>query len=85
MIAEKWVIRVNTTKFFTELKRRNVYRAAVAYGVIAWFLTHQSKKAVWKRPRQMIASNQTMKPTALPQYDSSVFATRSCRSLSLSR
>ena len=32
MIAEKWVIRVNTTKFFTGLKRRNVYRAAVAYG-----------------------------------------------------
>jgi TolB-like protein len=31
--------RVNPTKFFTELKRRNVYRAAVAYGVVAWFLT----------------------------------------------
>jgi TolB-like protein/Tfp pilus assembly protein PilF len=30
---------VNPTKFFTELKRRNVYRAAVAYGVVAWFLT----------------------------------------------
>jgi len=26
-------------KFFGELKRRNVYRAAVAYGVVAWFLT----------------------------------------------
>ena len=26
-------------QFFTELKRRNVYRAAVAYGVVAWFLT----------------------------------------------
>jgi TolB-like protein/Tfp pilus assembly protein PilF len=25
--------------FFAELKRRNVYRAAVAYGVVAWFLT----------------------------------------------
>jgi TolB-like protein len=25
--------------FFGELKRRNVYRAAVAYGVVAWFLT----------------------------------------------
>src|SRR5207245_5635198 len=25
--------------FFVELKRRNVYRAAVAYGVVAWFLT----------------------------------------------
>jgi TolB-like protein/Flp pilus assembly protein TadD len=31
--------RVNPTNFFTELKRRNVYRAAVAYGVVAWFLT----------------------------------------------
>ena len=32
-------LRVNPTKFLTELKRRNVYRAAVAYGVVAWFLT----------------------------------------------
>ena len=30
---------MNPTKFLTELKRRNVYRAAVAYGVVAWFLT----------------------------------------------
>jgi hypothetical protein len=27
------------SNFFAELKRRNVYRAAVAYGVVAWFLT----------------------------------------------
>src|SRR5437879_967014 len=31
--------RVNPTKLLTEQKRRNVYRAAVAYGVAAWFLT----------------------------------------------
>jgi TolB-like protein/cytochrome c-type biogenesis protein CcmH/NrfG len=31
--------RVDPMKFLTELKRRNVYRAAVAYGVVAWFLT----------------------------------------------
>ncbi len=30
---------MNPTKFLTELKRRNVYRAAVAYGVVAWFTT----------------------------------------------
>jgi hypothetical protein len=30
---------VNPTNFLTELKRRNVYCAAVAYGVVAWFLT----------------------------------------------
>ena len=30
---------MNPTKFLTELKRRDVYRAAVAYGVVAWFLT----------------------------------------------
>jgi TolB-like protein/Flp pilus assembly protein TadD len=30
---------VNPAKFVTELKRRNVYRAAVAYAVVAWFLT----------------------------------------------
>jgi hypothetical protein len=29
----------NPTNFLTKLKRRNVYRAAVAYGVVAWFLT----------------------------------------------
>jgi hypothetical protein len=29
---------VNPTNFLTELKRRNVHRAAVAYGVVAWFL-----------------------------------------------
>jgi TolB-like protein/regulator of sirC expression with transglutaminase-like and TPR domain len=33
------VHRVNPPKFLTELKRRNVYRAAIAYGVVAWFLT----------------------------------------------
>jgi TolB-like protein len=32
-------LRVNPNHFFAELKRRNVYRAAVAYGVVAWFLT----------------------------------------------
>src|SRR6266487_98528 len=31
--------RVNAKNILTELKRRNVYRAAVAYGVVAWFLT----------------------------------------------
>ena len=30
---------MNPTNFLTELKRRNVYRAAIAYGVVAWFLT----------------------------------------------
>lgn len=30
---------MNPKSFLTELKRRNVYRAAVAYGVVAWFLT----------------------------------------------
>jgi TolB-like protein/Flp pilus assembly protein TadD len=30
---------VSRKNIFTELKRRNVYRAAVAYGVVAWFLT----------------------------------------------
>ena len=30
---------MNLGNFFVELKRRNVYRAAVAYGVVAWFLT----------------------------------------------
>jgi TolB-like protein/Flp pilus assembly protein TadD len=29
---------VNSRNFFTELKRRNVYKVAVAYGVVAWLL-----------------------------------------------
>jgi TolB-like protein/Tfp pilus assembly protein PilF len=29
---------VNATKFFSELKRRNVYKVAIAYGVVAWLL-----------------------------------------------
>jgi hypothetical protein len=30
---------VNLCRFLAELKRRNVYRAAVAYGMVAWLLT----------------------------------------------
>jgi hypothetical protein len=30
--------RVNPKNIFTELKRRNVYKVAVAYGVVAWLL-----------------------------------------------
>src|SRR5919201_7143189 len=29
---------MKTGNFFAELKRRNVYRVAVAYGVVAWLL-----------------------------------------------
>jgi adenylate cyclase len=29
---------VNPTKFLTELKRRNVYKVAIAYAVVAWLL-----------------------------------------------
>ncbi len=30
--------RVNSKNFFAELKRRNVYKVAIAYGVVAWLL-----------------------------------------------
>src|SRR5207247_4918234 len=30
--------RVNPRNFFAELKRRNVYKVAIAYGVVAWLL-----------------------------------------------
>src|SRR5437762_2478702 len=33
------VRKVTPQNFLSELKRRNVYRAAIAYGVVAWFLT----------------------------------------------
>jgi hypothetical protein len=29
---------VNPRNFFSELKRRNVYKIAIAYGVVAWLL-----------------------------------------------
>jgi adenylate cyclase len=29
---------VNPKKFLIELKRRNVYKVAIAYGVVAWLL-----------------------------------------------
>jgi hypothetical protein len=29
---------MNPKNFFIELKRRNVYKVAVAYGVVAWLL-----------------------------------------------
>src|SRR6266699_2698418 len=29
---------MNLRKFLTELKRRNVYKVAIAYGVVAWLL-----------------------------------------------
>src|SRR6184192_798195 len=32
-------LAVNLSKFFAELKRRHVYRAAVAYGMGAWLVT----------------------------------------------
>jgi serine/threonine-protein kinase len=35
-LAEK--LRVNLKKFLAELRRRNVYRVAVAYGVVSWLL-----------------------------------------------
>src|SRR5205085_10210239 len=30
--------RMNPRSFFSELKRRNVYKVAIAYGVVAWLL-----------------------------------------------
>jgi hypothetical protein len=29
---------MDPTNFFAELKRRNVYKVAIAYGVVAWLL-----------------------------------------------
>jgi hypothetical protein len=29
---------VNPRNFFSEVKRRNVYKVAIAYGVVAWLL-----------------------------------------------
>jgi hypothetical protein len=31
---------MNLRKFFAELKRRNVYKVAVAFAVVAWLLNH---------------------------------------------
>jgi adenylate cyclase len=36
---------VNPKAFFAELKRRNVYKVAMAYPVVAWLLIQISKQA----------------------------------------
>src|SRR5215510_450373 len=35
---QRWRGRMNLRNFFAELKRRHVYRVAIAYGVVAWLL-----------------------------------------------
>jgi hypothetical protein len=34
---------MNPKNFFAELKRRNVYKVAVAYAVIAWLLIQEAR------------------------------------------
>jgi hypothetical protein len=36
--AHQTTIGVTPKNFFAELKRRNVYKVAIAYGVVAWLL-----------------------------------------------
>ena len=36
--SQLWWRRMNAGNFFAELKRRHVYRVAIAYGVVAWLL-----------------------------------------------
>ena len=38
---------MNPKKFFTELKRRNVYKVAIAYAVIAWVLMQIASQILW--------------------------------------
>jgi hypothetical protein len=42
--------RVNLNNFFAELKRRNVYKVAIAYGVVAWLLMQVAShlKLLWE-------------------------------------
>jgi len=35
---------VNLENFFAELKRRNVYKVAIAYGVVAWLLIKSRRR-----------------------------------------
>jgi hypothetical protein len=37
---------INIDIFFGEVKRRNTYRVAVAYGVVAWLLAFTALSAV---------------------------------------
>jgi hypothetical protein len=39
------VVRMNTGNFFAELKRRNVYKIAVAYAVVSWLLIQIATQA----------------------------------------
>jgi hypothetical protein len=42
---------MNLRKFFAELKRRNVYKVAIAYAVVAWLLM-QTATQVFSFPRE---------------------------------
>jgi hypothetical protein len=52
---------VNFQNFFTELKRRNVYKVAVAYAVVGWLLIQVATQIFplfetlrWGRPADML-------------------------------
>jgi hypothetical protein len=36
---------MNVSNFFNELKRRNVYKVAVAYAVVAWLLVQAGSRS----------------------------------------
>jgi TolB-like protein len=41
---------MNLEKFFTELKRRNVYKVAAAYAVVAWLISRTSTQQYQSKP-----------------------------------
>jgi hypothetical protein len=43
--------RVNAKNFFAELKRRNVYKVAIAYAVVAWLLMQIATQCLQSRHR----------------------------------
>jgi hypothetical protein len=46
---------VNAKKFLAELKRRNVYRAAILYGMVAWLLAQMRIAATARRLRIQVS------------------------------
>jgi tetratricopeptide (TPR) repeat protein len=43
---------VNLPNFFAELKRRNAYKVAIAYAVVAWLLMQIAAQESWRQARR---------------------------------
>ena len=53
---------MNLPNFFAELKRRNAYKVAIAYAVVAWLLMQIAAQESWRRARSEYESSLKEQP-----------------------